>query len=976
MITKIGLNLDRKFYINTSSKKQQNSTSNPINKEINWSYYLPFTGSKKDKQESKIESIMFNADSTFRRTTEQLELEAKEYGYDSITPMIAYKHLLQETYDYVKDLDSGKRDYKTSSAPALANTMISDYSSNIFSEKEQREKVEPVLKKYIDLSDKKIKAESPNNYKSDTKPVFSKYLADSIWSSRDKKNNSIGGISLVDGVLGDKEGENEELYLNFWFDVCNAIMLNNKSDKERCAISDYDTKANDVLKHIKVGTNMFVTYDFEKEEPQSFIDTIYKNADKSVKIVEFNKDTTSEYFTNMVNKLGKDKNNKYIVIANPTFIASNEPDNDDEDDDWTDNFDAEYEISQAIKKHPVNVSFILYDTKNNYYKKINGYTGFEEAAVPTLSAAQIAKAFVENPNLYKDVKKPFTDKAIEKLAIASDKLEGKFPQKTILLMQKVAAYNEQKALIEESDADEYLKEISYMFKKANNDSSVEIVLDTERKLDDIIGKESTKKEAQNIVNQIITNTLGTKGVIIFSQDGYPGGGRRFTAKAIAGEAKVPYIEINSMDFGTKDVDLFGLGSITPEKSMKKLFSVVTSQAETNPNKSAVLYIENFEYFSLGEVFSNYYQKAMAQLLREMDRAEKDGFNILVVGSVSDPNTVGETAMKSFKFVDQIEVSSTAYNKDERANVILNSIKNMNMKLNGTEEENENLISYVADLTQGFPFIYLKNILKKTQSVAQERNHEFITKADVTEAYLQITTGRPAMRKINEHEKQIVSSHECGHAINLTVMNNIAQTLGNKWHIPDKVNFITLDPRGYYGGAVYHVSDKNKEISFERMFGSLVCTYGGHSCEKYFYGIDGSYGITSDMESAREDAMDMVRTMGMGAKTGKMTIFEDETPSDKTKEMLENDERVILHNAKITSDLITEIYADFNREFTEKYAHKVGTGECIINGDDFRKSLNEWKSRQPLEKQREFELCDKTIIEIMEATKRGVAVIKN
>jgi len=117
-------------------------------------------------------------------------------------------------------------------------------------------------------------------------------------------------------------------------------------------------------------------------------------------------------------------------------------------------------------------------------------------------------------------------------------------------------------------------------------------------------------------------------------------------------------------------------------------------------------------------------------------------------------------------------------------------------------------------------------------------------------------------------------------------------------------------------------------------------------------------------------------MGMGAKTGKMAIFDDENLSDKTREMLENDERVILNNAKITSDLITEIYADFNREFTEKYASRVGTGECIINGDDFRQSLNEWKARQSAEKQKEFELCDKTILQIIDATKRGVAVIKN
>ena len=130
-----------------------------------------------------------------------------------------------------------------------------------------------------------------------------------------------------------------------------------------------------------------------------------------------------------------------------------------------------------------------------------------------------------------------------------------------------------------------------------------------------------------------------------------------------------------------------------------------------------------------------------------------------------------------------------------------------------------------------------------------------------------------------------------------------------------------------------------------------------------------------MEAARQDAMEMVREMGMGAKTGKMAIFEDEVPSDKTKEMLEEDERVILHNAKIVSDLITEVYEDFNKKFTKEYSAKVGTGECLIDGNEFRRKLEEWKSAQSPEKQHEFKLCDETIVEIMEATKRGVEVYK-
>ena len=176
------------------------------------------------------------------------------------------------------------------------------------------------------------------------------------------------------------------------------------------------------------------------------------------------------------------------------------------------------------------------------------------------------------------------------------------------------------------------------------------------------------KEAENIIKQIKNKTMGTKGFIVYSQDGMAGGGRRHTAEVRAGGTKVPFVSINTMDFGTKDVDLFGGTIMSPEASIKKLFSLVTTQAEANPHKAAVLFIDNFEYFSVGEFISEYHQKAMAQLIREMSNAQKKGLNIVVMGSVSDPRFIGTSTMKSFLFNDNIEISSPAINELERYEV--------------------------------------------------------------------------------------------------------------------------------------------------------------------------------------------------------------------------------------------------------------------------------------------------------------------
>ena len=343
----------------------------------------------------------------------------------------------------------------------------------------------------------------------------------------------------------------------------------------------------------------------------------------------------------------------------------------------------------------------------------------------------------------------------------------------------------------------------------------------------------------------------------------------------------------------------------------------------------MLFIENFEFFSVGEKVSMYHEKAMAQLLREMDKAREQGLNILVAGSVSDPRLIGQATMKSFKFVDTIEVASPAFSKESRADVIEKTLKTSKIRLAGSAEERKAIVTYVSDISDRFSYIELKRLLRKAVSVAEERGHKILNKGDFTEAYLQMITGRPSVEKMPEHVKDIVASHECGHATNLEVMNNIAKTLGKPWHVPSKVNFITLDPRGMYGGAVFHGEDTNTEVSFENIFGDMVCSFGGNSAESLFFGIDGSYGISSDMESVRNRAEIMVKVMGLGAKTGKMSISDDDVLSDTMLKRIEDDERVIMNNAKITSDLITEMYSGFNEWFTQKYSPLVGTGDCIM-----------------------------------------------
>ncbi len=996
MITRVGLNLD-KNYSSFQNRVHNNKTtqlmSNPVVPEFEkplsgggQAFYVPFTAAKANMKsgsgsKSKYNDLMYRLDTPAKQYLNEVAQEALESGYSKVTTLHVIRHGLQELDDFIDAVNADEIDVNDPLRPAATFTLEGSISAGVIKDDEMRKQLQPAIKEQIKKLDETLEQLKPQRKPQKmNSQLMSDDLIDSLVLNVDKDGSTIEIDDLFNSALAATDTGTSKFVNAMNYDLDKAVMWKEVAPEDRMPFSAYKERAANVLKNLELGNNIIVTYDSKKEDPQNFIDTVKALHDKEYgdksEFVQLNGATSQDYFAYLVTNLGKDKSKDYVVVLDPSILMTTV------NEDGNAVMALYPETQKVLKKQPKNVKYMFHDTKNSYYALNSAevfqslFKTFDEAPIPTLNVEQKIQAFKENPNLMKDItQNTFTKGAVDKVLEASIPMDGVFPDKTVNLMQKISRYYIDKKEVNDKDVARYLSEAKSMLKKSGDEAAFEVVFDTNKRLKDITGKEATCKEAAALVKQIKSNQMGTKGVVIYSQDGSPGSGRRFTAKAIAGEAKIPYMEINTMDFGTKDVDILGGGALSPEASMKKLFSIVRSQAESAPNKSAVLFIENFEYFSVGEMISMYHQKAMAQLLREMDKANKDGLNILVVGSVADPRLIGEATMKSFKFVDSIEVSSPAYNKDERADIIAQTLKKNGFRLGGTPEEKQNTIKFVSDISQGFPFIQLKNFVNKAQSVAVERGHKQIAKGDFTEAYLQLTTGRPNTGRIEPHEKNVVTSHECGHATNLEVMNNIAKTLGKPWHIPDKVNFITLDPRGYYGGAVYHGSDRNAEYSFEKFFSDLVCSYGGNSAEHRFYGMNGSLGISCDMQSARNVAEYMVKVAGMGAKTGKMAIDDGEILSDKLQQMVEDDERVILNNASIVSDLITEEYSEFNKWFTEKYAPLVGTGDCLVDGDQFRKALKEWRSSQSPEVQKELALCDDTILKVIEATKKGIAVRK-
>ena len=267
------------------------------------------------------------------------------------------------------------------------------------------------------------------------------------------------------------------------------------------------------------------------------------------------------------------------------------------------------------------------------------------------------------------------------------------------------------------------------------------------------------------------------------------------------------------------------------------------------------------------------------------------------------------------------------------------------------------------------FVEIKSMVEKTGQIMLERGKTRASIGDFIEAYLQLATGRTSRPEMPEYNKRATTSHECGHAVNLEVMNEILREKGQPWHQSRDVNFITLDPRGNFLGAVFEGRSENADYPFEAMFTGLVCAYGGYSAEKLFFDMDGSSGISQDLAQASASAKNGIEYFGFGFNTGKISNAAG-IKSGKYSENVFKDMNVILTNAQIASDLITETYRGFNKWFTDKYSKLIGTDDCMIDGDKFRAVLAQWKTAQPENVKEEIEILSDMIMDIIKSTKKG------
>lgn len=898
---------------------------------------------------------------------------AKRYHHTEILPQHMIQAAIEETRANMEALGEEVLDSGVVASVSTLSKLANDYAkTNLLSSKENREYFNTLLN---DLEDENRDALSaiPSDANFKDEPELSLPLESKL-EELGKSVHLISGYMLLGTAINTIIGENN-LYPSDFLKSLMSFAAYKKADYiKRHYMKAYDNKAIDVWNKLALGSNMIITYSDSKE-----VDRITASILKTInrpKYGNFNDKNTVMYVmadditdVSMLQELTGLKESlpdvRKIVMANFDNLLINSGNKDE--------LETFNNLAGIVRSSDENLKLILFQKDDVYYKVKSEptleaiYKNMVTYAIPQIQTYE-ARAML-NKKMLEDVKTPFTKEAKDRAVFHAANIDGIFPDKAVDLMKRISNYyGDSKKKITSKDVDEFAQIGYELF--AKNSGKTNIIYDTGKTLDTLYGKETTRKDVEAIIRQIKTGKIGTKGIIISSRDNEAGSGRKYTAETIAGEAKVPFIAIDTADFALSERDSSGVTLDSPKNQMSRIFAEAKNAARQNQYKTAIIYVNNFEEFAFSNPYLPGYKQAMSQLANEMQDAEHEDISILVIASTDE-----DYAQYIPKFVrgfnQSLSVDSPAFNKRGRKEILEHRINEVGLPLSyKTLKDKEHLIERLVKLTEYMSFVEIKSLVDKTSQIMYERNKQKASIGEFIEAYLQLVTGRTSRPETPEYNKQLTTSHECGHATNLEVMNDILKRKGQPWHQFRNVNFITLDPRGDFLGAVFEDSSDNTTFPFEALFTALVCSYGGYSSEKFFFNINGSAGISQDLAQATAAAKRGVEYFGFGHNTGQVSNFA-KIQSAVYNETVFKDMDIILTNAKMASDLITETYQKFNEWFTQKYSKLIGTDDCMVDGDDFRRLLSNWKKSLSADKKEEIRIMEDMILEIIDSAKKGL-----
>lgn len=365
---------------------------------------------------------------------------------------------------------------------------------------------------------------------------------------------------------------------------------------------------------------------------------------------------------------------------------------------------------------------------------------------------------------------------------------------------------------------------------------------TKIKFDDVAGLEEEKQEMIEIVDFLKKPEKFAKmgarvprGVLL---NGKPGTGKTLIAKAIAGEANVPFISMSGSEF----IEMFaGLGA----SRVRKLFDKARKLAP------CIVFIDEIDAIGSRRTTNSGAESENNQTLNQL-LVEMDGFSseetIIVLAATNRPEMLDKALLRAGRFDRQITIPTP----DLKGRLDILKIHSKDKKL--SDEIN---LESIAEDTAGYTGAELANILNEAAIIATINKHDEIENNDIEEAVKKVTVGlEKRTRKYSDKDKRLTAYHEAGHAV-------VSRYLPTQTDVKE----ISIIPRGVAGGYTMYKSDDDKYyISKTEMKEKLVALLGGRAAEKLVLD-DISTGASNDIEVATGIARDMVTKYGMSDTLG-------------------------------------------------------------------------------------------------------------
>ena len=366
---------------------------------------------------------------------------------------------------------------------------------------------------------------------------------------------------------------------------------------------------------------------------------------------------------------------------------------------------------------------------------------------------------------------------------------------------------------------------------------------------DVAGLEGAKEEVQEIVDFLKNpkkyTSLGgkiPKGALLI---GSPGTGKTLLAKAVAGEAKVPFFSLSGSDF----VEMFvGVGA----SRVRDLFK------QAKEKSPSIIFIDEIDAIGRARGKSNFTgsnderENTLNQLLTEMD-----GFgtntNVIVIAATNRADVLDKALMRAGRFDRQIYVDLPDVRERKKI---------FEVHLRPLKKSSSVDVDFLSKQTPGFSGADIANVCNEAALIAARKNKKSVGKQDFLDAVDRIVGGLEKKNKIiTEDEKKAVAYHEAGHATVSWMLEHAAPLVK-----------VTIVPRGRSLGAAWYLPEERLIVRPEQMLDEMCAALGGRAAEKVIFNKI-STGALSDLEKVTKQARAMVTVYGLNDKVGNLTYYD-------------------------------------------------------------------------------------------------------